>query len=281
MRTRPSLALASLPLVLALAACGSSTAAPDAATDSTTPVSAVTPVGSGEPLLVITNLGGYVPMNFAVSTPATLVITSDGTVYLPSGVELDKAMPAYQGMVTGKLSADQLAELLADAKADGLLTEAGPDVYERTPNVTDMPTVTVTITTPDGTVEHSAYALGFGKETGARKVLADFVAQATDLAGEVATDPVEPTELVVTSFAKQPGQTGEQRKWPVTSGVDLGTTGCDVVSDPATLALLATSDQSTVFTSESGQEFTVAARVAIPGDRGCPDSDRSVPSPVS
>lgn len=268
------LPLVALPLLLS--ACGSATSTDtDTGEDAAT---STTGAASGQdPVLVITDLGGYVPPTFLASAPASLVITEDGHVYVPGVTPEIYPGPMISPVMTGQLEAGDLAGLLDEAEEDGLLADPAPGAYDDTPGVTDMSTMTVTFTTDEGTFEHSAYALGFAQEKGAREVLASFVDHALDLAGAAATEPVEPTSLVVTSW-QQTEQAADDpavtvQPWPG-AGSTLTQGGCQVITDPALVEALGQATQATVFT-QGDQRFTVAARIVVPGDRGCPTSTKS------
>lgn len=228
--------------------------------------------GSDDVVLRIETGGGYVPLEYAFAGGPTLLVTGDGTVIRPAPRATDAAMPALLGYESHTVDAATLADLAALAESAGLLAEP-PDYQEDAPQVTDMPSTTVTLTADGETWTHSAYALGFEKESGVRADLADFVDDAADLLdGDEGVEPYPPGAVRISATPGPGGREGDVSfTWPAPA-VDLRTVGsCAVVDDPDAVAAivrtLGDANQGIVF-AQNKRTWTVTGAAVLPGDVG-------------
>lgn len=216
--------------LLALGACGSdarttqtSTAPSTGAT--TAPSTGATYPADADTALVWIGRPGEVPR---------LVIGGDGWVYTPAantvaaqGIRAAAAIPAPAPPVAferRRLTAQGVGFVFDLADRLGLL--ATPGEYAD-PGVTDMESTEVVVGDGTSTYVHTAYALGFGTETGNRKRLLEFVDAIADLPALVgaaqlgAAEPYVPARYRVTdavTFVRGP----QEPQWPAAVPVTLG-----------------------------------------------------------
>jgi hypothetical protein len=279
-------------LVLALAACGD---------DATTTVAdgsdrgGPVPAADGDVVVQITVAGGFTTPAAALSTIPQLTLLSDGTVLSPGMVPLIYPGSAITPVQAGTVDEAAIDELLAAARALGLLD--GPLDFGE-PAISDAPTTTVTIVADGVTHRFDVYALAFDTEepTGAassgvddggpdgtavdevaaanRRALADFVAAAEALAtGDSVWEPSAIVVTVIGPWQSDPSAPAEPTiEWPLTAvPPTTGDFPCTVVegTDVGSLssALAAATEASGWVVG--GETYSLAFRPLLPGDRGC------------
>ena len=228
-------------------------------------------------MVEITYEGGFTTAEMTFSRAPLLLITGDGRAIYEGPVPAIYPGPLLPNLLERTITEDGIQTLLAKADELGLLADAE---YARNDQIADAPDSVVRITVDGTTYTHSAYALGFDRETDAgRANLFEFVTAATDLAGTVGEDalgqeaalttdaylvratPIDPatatTELPATVI-----------DWPADASVRLADTG-DCAELPAVEGdtLFVDANQLTFF-AEGGVTYQVAATPAVPG-RSC------------
>jgi hypothetical protein len=258
------------------------TEAPPETTDQaiTTVIEALAGIDAETVVLRLAEGGGFVPMEIAMAEVPSLIVMGDGRVL--RAVPSDAMIPGIREIEELRLDEAGLAALLAAADEAGLLGDGDPAYGD--PPVTDLPTTSLTLTTADGTITHSAYALGFeaggndgltDEQRERREALNAFIErleQLETLAGEHLTPvgPYVPDELVLERFPAPEGAGGQRVPWPV-DVVDPPAEGCSELTgdDAAAVAdALATAGPDVSWTL-SGVEFRVVGRAVLPGEDGC------------
>ena len=260
--------------------------------------------GDGSTLVFqVHSAGGYVPWGYDFASVPSLSVYADGTVIVSGPTTLE-----YPGKVLANLRVvhlpDGALEDLVETAADADLLAPEPDYGM--PNVTDLPTTTVTIAVGGETFEHAAYALGVGTDVGtdgnapgdegmvgggdpgltdeqsaARVALAQFVQQVNELVGAAgAEEPYPVTALGVLAMpvdpAAQAGTDGIEPQvvpWPVAGVALAGAGGCALVdgADAETLlATLADANQLTQF-DQDGVVYQAWFRPLLPHEATCAD----------
>jgi hypothetical protein len=238
-------------------------------------------------------LSGFVPQEIAVDQRPQFRLYGDGTVMvLPAGGTLG----GFPTVETYRLSEEGIQWVLGQAEAEGLLAPA-PDYGQ--PAVTDLGTVTVTITAGGVQVAHVVYAPGFEDEAAgltaeqieARKAFARFVdavvglpATQPDLLAEP-VGPYSPESVAVWAWELDAGVEGATvEDWPLPA--PLG----DLPADPQSGVRCFEASGADLDTLESafGSEglgriwqsgttaggdprlWSVGLNPILPGDAGCP-----------
>ncbi len=173
----------------------------------------------------------------------------------------------------GKPLAAAVSKVITEA---GLVTKT-PPVYEQVPvQIADGPTTTLVVTFDGITATHAAYALSMGQtpETGARKALADVVAQLTDLARLVGVEHLGPeTSFAPTLFAIQAsGSEADPSSppvdWPLATVSLSAAARCLVVDDPAAPEVFSSMTTATR-ARQAGVIYSIAVRPVLPAEAGC------------
>ncbi|MGZ6544845.1 MAG: hypothetical protein ACXVEI_05995 [Actinomycetota bacterium] len=252
-----------------------------------------TPSPSGQLVLRIEQVGGFVAVQYNLTRVPLLSLYADGLLITP-GVQTD----IYPGPALPALTQQQLSpeavQLLTQAAIDAGLNS---DRDLQTMLVSDMPTTVFTLTIDGQTYTTNVYALGMDlkhapqgmspQEFQARQDLAAFEKKATDLswlpAGSVTDQGMyAPTALRIYSgpYQPDPSLTEPPIAWPLTPGLALfgdsqqGTPGgmrCGTVAgdDAATLMpLVEQANQLTPWTSD-GSEYGLLFRPLLPDESGC------------
>lgn len=252
------------------------------------------PAASGAPVLELATGGGFVPWGYDFSALPTLVVYDDGRAIVPGPQIAIYPAPALPNLQVEQLSADDLDALIAAARDAGLLADA-PDYGM--PNVTDLPTTTLTLTVDGRTYTHAAYALGFvdGESAGqdgavapqdsgltqeqadARATLVDFIAAANDLVGALGNGESYPitafgvlAQAIDTSVEGAVAPDAQVLPWPLDVAL-ADAVGCTVVDGDAAqtlLATLASANQATLFT-QGDVTYSVWFRPLLPHETGC------------
>lgn len=240
--------------------------------------------GDGAPLLQVVHAGGFVPRGWDFRTVPELTVYPDGTVISLGAQILIYPGPALPALVATRLDEADLDAVVDAARDAGLLAEA-PDYGQ--PQVTDLPTTSVTFRVDGEEHVHSVYALGAGDDVGldagaaeARAALTGFLDEVRAMVdareGETITpdrfgilaDPVPDEAMQV-----EEGIDREVVPWPVGAVALADATECVTVDgdDGATLgAALAEANQLTVF-EDDGVRYEVHARPLLPHEKGCAD----------
>jgi hypothetical protein len=247
----------------------------------TTVVEALAGIEADTVVLRLASGGGFVPMEIAMAEVPSLVVMGDGRVL--RSLQSDEMPPApIREIEELRLDEAGLAALLAAAEEAGLLGEGDPAYGD--PPVTDLPTTSLTLTTADGTVTHSAYALGFdaggndgltAEQRERRAALSAFIERLGDLetlAGDHLTPvgPYVPEQVVLERFAAPEGAGAQRVPWPV-DVVDPPAEGCSELTgeDAAAVADALAKAGPDVSWTLSGVEFRVIGRAVLPGEEGC------------
>lgn len=293
-------------LVLALAGCqtGSSDDGGDAGAGGEDDVSDTGDLpeigGDGSTLVLqVHSAGGFVPWGYDFAAVPSLNVYADGTAIVLGPTTLEYPGKALPNLQVVQLPDGALEEIVA-AASDADLLAPGPDYGM--PNVTDLPTTTVTIVVGGQTYEHAAYALGAGpgenapedegmfgggdsglteEQSAARVALARFVQQANEAVGGAgATESYAISALAVLAMAVGPeadsGVEGIEIQvlpWPVPGTALSGAGQCALVegADAQTLlTTLADANQLTQF-EQDGVTYQTWFRPLLPHETGCAD----------
>jgi hypothetical protein len=276
LRSLTSTVLVAASALVALAGCGTTTDVGVVGDPGTSPsTSAIAhPTGHDDVVLRLDVAGGFVAVEWAFAEPAQLVVTGDGTVYVPAEPRQGEDR-LLRPIAVGQLGEQRLQGLLRSAGDLGLL-HTPPDYQEQGGiHVSDAPTTTVRIDAAGGSFRHAAYALGMTarNETGPRGRLEHFVAQLRALTRGLATRPYPPTAVRIMAAPATPGLVGggsaKATPWPAEAGIALADVHrCAVVTAPAAVDALAAATPFTRFV-DRGVAYQVSATVVLPGDRSC------------
>ena len=256
--------------------------------------------GDGSTLVLqVHSAGGFVPWGYDFAAVPSLSVYADGTAIVQGPMTLEYPGKALPNLQVVHLPDGALEELVAAAD-DADLLAPGPDYGM--PNVTDLPTTTVTIGVGGETYEHAAYALGAGpgemsaddegmfgggesglteEQSAARVALAQFVQRANELVGATgAEESYAISALGVMAMAVDPavdsGVEGIEIQvlpWPV-PGVGLAEAGqCALVEGADAQTLLATLDDANQLTQfeQDGVVYQAWFRPLLPHETGCAD----------
>jgi len=262
--TQLSRGLALVATTVVLAGCGGTTVA-DRGEDPPAEQTIEYPTSALDPVLTIDTSGGFMPVSYFLGDIAEITITGDGTVYLAT----QGSTGLVRAVRTAHLDEAGLQKILGWADDAGLLDKSGEHQISGDQIIADAPTTLVTFVLGDGgtVIEHTAYALGIDDDAdGIREALARFVDDVEDLVGDLPTESYDPTALVVSALPTRPGG-GHVYHPDGIAGLELSE-GCQVVDDPAAVAALA---GAPVPGYDSASQWTLAARIQLPGDRGCAD----------
>jgi hypothetical protein len=268
-----------LPLLLVAAACGDDT-------DRT----ATGDRGAAEGVAIRISVGGgFVPQGLDFAAVPTVVL-HDGTVFTGGAVTLQYPGPALSPVVTGRLSARQVEELLEAAEAARLDEERDYGM----PGVTDMASTTIELDLDGRTATTSIYALGTGgmdftsgltdEQRAARDEATRFVQEVDDAVRAAATEAYVPAAYQVQAFeAGEPEASdgamthGEPQEpqpneldWPLAGPLETGR--CTEVTGADAEALTGALESATSITRwrSAGQVFTIAVKTVLPGTEPCP-----------
>jgi hypothetical protein len=260
---------------LGFAACGGDVDSP-AASNSLPPASSADAV-----VIDYSEVGGFVPLEFAFQQTPNVLVTGDGRVFSPGAQIAVFPGPLLPAVQVQSITDEGIQAILTVADEAGLLQ---PVDYDQPTNIADATTARLALTVNGATFVHEAYALGFGApgegnqpSTSARQVLADFVAQLNDLPGFVGADQLgeqtifEPSQFgieAVVDSAPSSGGDGVEPvvvDWPAAASVRLaGAPTCTVVSATEVGETLASANQLTFF-ADAGVTYHVLAKPILPG----------------
>jgi hypothetical protein len=270
-------------LAALLAACGD----PEVDQSGSTPDTAAPgtgiehPTGATDAVIRITYEGGYMPAGFAFVNTPSLIVSGDGKAYTPGVMTMEFPGPLVAPITVRTITEEGVQTLLQLASAAGLL--ATPPEYPRNDMIADAPDTVVTIEAGGSTYVHRAYALGIdANETDpARKVLADFVAAASDLPGTVGAAALGPEAMLEPAayrFQAMPATEADLAgidpkptitEWPESTGVDLGAAAsCASALADAVGPTFTAADSNTVF-AQGEALYRLAVAPVLPGDPPC------------
>ena len=242
------------------------------------------PTGADQAVVRLSTGGGFVPEGADFRTPPDLLITGDGTVYLPGAQIEIYPGPLLPAISTVTLDPDGLRAVLDAADAAGLLKP--PPSYEPASGaaqVADAPTTSLEINANGQTFDHRAYALGFQpngvESTPQRNALDRFVTQLKDLTALVGAEHLTADEVYTPErfgviarpstpeeLAPTPDQiTPEVVAWPDAAPPLASMTACTEVPAAAVGDTFDQANQLTRF-SQAGATYTVFVRVLLPGE---------------
>jgi len=233
---------------------------------------------------VVTGGGLVAPPSLLVEVPAVSVY-GDGTFIAPGPTTLEYPGAALPNLQQGRISENELQELLDAARAAGLLDDDGPDFGD--PGVTDMPSTDITVNADGAEHTISIYALDFADgdddlesdQRAARERARDFIAALpTD-----ATEPYEPEAVAVLvrpyAAVTDDGPEPATHDWPLGDLADAGEpiesfgtdTRCLAVTGAdadAVLAIAAAARAGDVWRS-GGADYGLVFRPLLPDETGC------------
>jgi hypothetical protein len=235
-------------VILGTGACGTSTGAGgvgDTIVRTTTSTSVMDPLahpsGSGQVVLRVTDGGGFVPVEYNLTSTPEFTLYGDGRVIVSGPVIAIYPGPALPNLQTAVISEEAISAILSAAQETGLL-QNGIDYGQ--PGITDVSTTTFVVNVGGKTYQSSVYALGM--EAGAsgltmaqqqaRAALQDFRGKLADLTA-FTSDPTSWSSYVYQAMAvySQPvGATASTDSTDITPGRldwplgDLSTLGTPV-----------------------------------------------------
>ncbi len=275
--------LISLPVILALAACGGSDpAAPGA--DSVAGIDHAT--GATDVVLQMSLSGGFVPVEYNLRSVPMVTIYGDGRVVADGPAPAIFPGPALYPLNEGRIDEATLQTLLAAIDDAGL--NAGAIDFGQPP-IADAPFTVLQLTTGGRTLAHSANALditdGQGLTTDqidARKRLSGIVAKVRETATTAATAPYVAAALSAWVGPYQGDPTTDAPVvWPLgsplaadpSSGTGYGciaVTGADVETLRGVLAEKANEATQWVAAADTSATFRVVLRPSLPHEQPCP-----------
>jgi hypothetical protein len=279
---RRLLPLALLPVLL-LAAC-----AQPASPGATGQGGARTNYRPDEVVLRIEHLGGFVPAQTLAARLPVVTVYGDGRVITEGPVIAIYPGPALPNILERRISAADMNRLVTMAVDAGV----GADIDYGTPWVTDVPDTKFTVSTTDGVLTSTVYALDMDEgltaaQIAARQKLRDLRDALTDLPGTLGADaageerPYEPVALAaVTSPYVDPDDGLDQPEiaWPgpALPGEPLGSLPdlrCVTVSGDDLAAVLEAAAGATTLTPWvwEGERWFVTFRPLLPEESTCAD----------
>jgi hypothetical protein len=225
------------------------------------------------PILSATFLGGFAPQGYDIGQSAQYLVTSDRILYRPGAVIAIFPGPALYPLTQELLTKKEIANLDKLAKTAGLQSKA---VNWGNPPTADVPTLTLTWRGKS----HSIPSFGVGEESltkgqrASRAAVGKLLKSLDRPYGKLVT----PTAVVIVPFGVREGDSSIDGvkptlvDWPagVTPLGDFGG-GCRVLEGAEGIAAAQfISKQNSITQYRSGgQLYRIAARIFIPGDRGC------------
>lgn len=279
---RRLLPLALLPVLL-LAAC-----AQPASPGATDQGGARTNYRPDEVVLRIEYVGGFVAVQTLAARLPLVTVYGDGRVITEGPVIAIYPGPALPNLLERRIGTADLNRLVAMAVEAGV----GADIDYGTPSVTDVPETKFTVSTTDGVLTSTVYALGMddgltAAQIEARQKLRDLQDALTDLPGTLGADavgeerPYEPVALAaVTSpfVASDDGLDQPAVAWPgpALPGEPLGSLPdlrCVTVTGDELAAVLEAAGEANTLTpwEWEGEQWFVTFRPLLPDESTCAD----------
>ena len=270
--------IAILTLALLAAACGA-----DDGSDTTTqpPGTTAPPEGPARMLLMVSNEGGFLPLEVALNQSPSFTLLTDGMLIFRGAIPAIFPGPLLPNLQQVKLTADQMNDVRVLIDAIGL-----PDITDYVNNdansfVADASS-TVAIYVDDDGVTHrmSVYALGLQEDMPDELANLSLLAEKLDSFSYEgpAGEPYNADTVIVRVL--EGGNFGAEfedvRPWefafePGEVPIQMPDIPCHVLegdSADAVLALLAGATQVTQWEHTNGT-FTVLGRGLLPGETGC------------
>lgn len=245
--------------------------------DGDTTTTIPTEVNGSEVVLVITDGGGFVPVEFLATQGPRYVLTADGSLYAMGPVPEIFPGPLVQPYVVidASDSLDDIYSLVEGMGLAGIDEEVNDDAGDF---IADASTTGITFYDEDGAHKYAVYALGVDERADDEMVqyLRDIVMTLDAIAMENEGTPYEPTQWQVSlSEVELEGVETSSEDWPLeVAPHDFVSDGdffpCLVVEADPTLdaAFEAASQQVTTWDYE-GDEYYLLVRVLLPGETGC------------
>lgn len=231
----------------------------------------------GDVILEISDEGGFVPVEFNLTSVPRFTVFADGTVVLPGDQQFSFPGPALRPLVRTKLDSETLTDLLIFV-ADLGLADIDEIALNNAPNVADASTTVVRYFDDAGEHRISIYALGFDSSADARSAIVEsMIAELDEATTDVEPYPAE--RLVV--FAQEahrldPEQLTSAGPWPFDFDRFDGTSDvagfwCVTIEGAeANVAAEVLSGADSMTTWElDGVEHRVIARPLLPHQDGC------------
>ncbi|MDG4764587.1 hypothetical protein O7632_10800 [Solwaraspora sp. WMMD406] len=278
-------AVTAVSLLLLAAACGQ-----NAGVDSSGDAAAG---GSSLPadtlVLRVDYTGGFTTPAMLATRLPMISVYADGRVITQGPTILVYPGPALPNLQVQTISAEQVDDLVKQARAAGVGTEQDLG----TPPVADAASTRFTVRTEEGVEQLEVYALGeadlggsglTAEQTAARQKLQAFADSLTELSGTSAEDsaPYTPTAIAAVAEPWVSGDEGlgEQPEvaWPGPElpGESLTETlqlGCVTVTGDSASELLTVAADATTATpwTSGGKRWTVTLRPLLPDETDCAD----------
>jgi predicted small lipoprotein YifL len=266
-----------LALAIAMTACGSSE-----------PVDQPDLADPSAPLIHVSSIGGFVPVEFNLNRGPTFTVTQGGSFIFAGAQTMEYPGPALPHLREAQLSDDDMQEIrrLLDEMGIADITEEHDDSVV---NVADASTEVIEFYDAEGVHEYSVYALGITDQP-ASQTTAKFLELFNylhELAATIQGDEYEADQVQVIASADYEGPDPDFidiRPWPL-EGEDpldwdeLTRIGEDQVwscktFDASVLEVFSDATQATVWMdpTESGdaQNYQLLVRPLHPGEDGCP-----------
>jgi hypothetical protein len=278
-----------LTVTAALWACSDES---DGASASRSPDGIDHPTGADEIVVQIATGGGFVPFTSRLAEVPEVTVYGDGRIVMVGPTTLEFPGAALPNLQEGRLTEDEVQELLRAAERAGLLDPEPPQYGE--PLVTDLPTTVVTVAAGGDEHRVAVYALDYQDDTGLSREHRDARRRLRDLVRGIDADAVDrryrPEAMAV--FVR-PGDaqddadsTGARpppavQEWPLGDLAGAGDpygdsdplTRCLVVSSADLDTVLAAAEQATAETrwASGGNAYALVFRPLLPDEHGCDD----------
>jgi len=276
---RPALALGLLAVLLA--ACGGTSAGQPPAPSPTGGL----PADQDALVLQMRSAGGLMAPDYEFRDLPRISVYADGRVIVEAATREVHPGSLLPPLVEGRISAEQIGELLGAASAAGLVS--GIDASYPSHGVFDAPATTFVTWSPGGLTRTSFGALGIGREpedpaeAAAREKAVDFLPRLVELAESVGSEPYVPgaIRLAIRPYTvTDPAYVRDPVPWPLDRS--LASAGAPIIDgspeagrcvvvtgdDPDTLwPVLAAADGTTPFVSD-GERFALVVRPLLPDE---------------
>jgi len=241
-----------------------------------------------EVVLRIEHLGGFVPAQTLAARLPVVSVYGDGRVITEGPVIAIYPGPALPNLLERRIGATDLNRLVAIAVEAGV----GSETDYGTPTVTDLPETRFTVSTTDGVLTTTVYALEVDEgltadQIAARQKLRDLQSALTDLPGTLGPDaageerPYEPVALaaVTTPYAgSDEGLDQPEVAWPgpALPGEPLGSLPdlrCLTITGDDLAAVLEAAQAANTLTPwvSDGERWFVTFRPLLPDESTCAD----------
>ncbi len=238
------------------------------------------PTGADEIVVQVATGGGFVPFTSRLAEVPELTIYGDGRIVMVGPTTLEFPGAALPNLQEGRLTEDEVQELLRAAERAGLLDPEPPDYGE--PLVTDLPTTVVTVGAGGDEHRVAVYALDYPDDTGLSREQRDARRRLRDFVRGIDADAVDrryrPEAMAV---LVRPGSPATGQEWPLGDLAGAGDpygdsdplTRCLVVSGADLDTVLAAAEQATADTrwASGGNAYALVFRPLLPDEHSCDD----------